>query len=89
MSRFKCCDLQKQLNAGAYGPNLADVEKQIAAHNIVHQSIEAYGAQLQPSTTTSQVATSTHAPCRTACRMSHLSSFCLFTGAVRRPQEEI
>ncbi|XP_041812283.1 envoplakin-like [Chelmon rostratus] len=44
----------KQLNAGAYGPNLADVEKQIAAHNIVHQSIEAYGAQLQPSTTTSQ-----------------------------------
>ncbi|XP_070837780.1 envoplakin [Chaetodon trifascialis] len=44
----------KQLTEGAYGTNLADVEKQIAAHNILHQSIEAYNAQLQPSTTTSE-----------------------------------
>ncbi|XP_049416599.1 envoplakin-like [Epinephelus fuscoguttatus] len=44
----------KQLKADAYGPNLIDVEKQIAAHNILHQEIEAYSDQLQPSTTTSQ-----------------------------------
>lgn len=52
---LKCCDLQKQLNAETYGPNLADVEKQIAAHNILHQAIEAYSGQLTPSTTSSQV----------------------------------
>lgn len=50
-----CCDLQKQLNAEAYGPKRTDVEKQIAAHNILHQEIEAYNAQLQPGTTISQV----------------------------------
>ncbi|XP_059203216.1 envoplakin [Centropristis striata] len=44
----------KQLKADAYGPNLSDVEKQIAAHNILHQEIEAYNSQLQPSTTSSQ-----------------------------------
>ncbi|XP_035510377.1 envoplakin [Morone saxatilis] len=44
----------KQLNTGAYGPNLADVEKQIAAHNILHKAIEAYSTQLQPGSTTSQ-----------------------------------
>ncbi|KAL7378520.1 hypothetical protein ABVT39_015097 [Epinephelus coioides] len=44
----------KQLKADGYGPNLIDVEKQIAAHNILHQEIEAYSDQLQPSTTTSQ-----------------------------------
>ncbi|XP_040918385.1 envoplakin [Toxotes jaculatrix] len=43
----------RQLKAEAYGPNLSDVEKQIAAHNILHQEIEAYNAQLQPSTITS------------------------------------
>ncbi|MEQ2262327.1 hypothetical protein XENORESO_006806, partial [Xenotaenia resolanae] len=36
-----------------YGPNLYDVEKQIAEHNILHQQIEAYSSQLQPSSTTS------------------------------------
>ncbi|KAK5619389.1 hypothetical protein CRENBAI_004552 [Crenichthys baileyi] len=36
-----------------YGPNLYDVEKQIAEHNILHQQIEAYNSQLQPSSTTS------------------------------------
>ncbi|XP_034749774.1 envoplakin [Etheostoma cragini] len=44
----------KQLKADAYGPSLSDVEKQIAAHNILHQQIEAYNAQLEPSTNTSQ-----------------------------------
>ncbi|XP_060921252.1 envoplakin [Labrus mixtus] len=42
---------QKQLNAEPYGPKLSDVEKQIAAHNILNRSIEDYSSQLQPSTT--------------------------------------
>lgn len=49
------CGLQKQLNAEPYGPSLADVEKQIAAHNILHQAIEAYDSQLTPATAPSQV----------------------------------
>ncbi|KAK2894186.1 envoplakin [Channa argus] len=40
----------KRLEAEPYGPNLLDTEKQIAAHNILHQEIEAYSSQLQPST---------------------------------------
>ncbi|XP_038162234.1 envoplakin-like [Cyprinodon tularosa] len=36
-----------------YGPNLYDVEKQIAEHNILHQEIEAYSSQLQPGSTAS------------------------------------
>ncbi|XP_077940723.1 envoplakin b [Gasterosteus aculeatus] len=44
----------RQLKADRYGPSLTDVEKQIAAHNILHQEIEAYSAQLQPSTTNSK-----------------------------------
>ncbi|XP_045899515.1 envoplakin isoform X2 [Micropterus dolomieu] len=44
----------KQLNSGSYGPSRPDVEKQIAAHNILHQAIEAYSTQLNPSSTTSQ-----------------------------------
>ncbi|XP_061567168.1 envoplakin-like [Cololabis saira] len=39
---------------GPYGPNLSDVEKQIAAHNIHHQEVEAYSDQLQPSTVSSK-----------------------------------
>ncbi|KAM6967033.1 envoplakin [Tautogolabrus adspersus] len=45
---------QKQLNAEPYGPKLSDVEKQIAAHNILHRSIEDYSSQLQPSTTSKE-----------------------------------
>ncbi|XP_029945578.1 envoplakin-like [Salarias fasciatus] len=44
----------KQLKKAEFGPTLADVEKQIAAHNILHQEIEAYSKQLQPSTSGSQ-----------------------------------
>ncbi|KAI3360147.1 hypothetical protein L3Q82_014464, partial [Scortum barcoo] len=44
----------KQLKAEAYGPKRTDVEKQIAAHNILHQEIEAYQSQLQPGTAISQ-----------------------------------
>lgn len=61
MSQFSAlqrCDSQKQLQADTYGPNLSDVERQIAEHNILHQEIEAYSDQLKPSTTTSQVKTS-------------------------------
>ncbi|CAK6960372.1 envoplakin [Scomber scombrus] len=38
-----------QIKSEAYGPNLSDVEKQIAEHNILHQEIDAYNAQLQPT----------------------------------------
>uniref|UniRef100_A0A8C7G8Q2 Envoplakin-like n=1 Tax=Oncorhynchus kisutch TaxID=8019 RepID=A0A8C7G8Q2_ONCKI len=41
---------QKQISAERYGPNLSDVEKQIASHNILHQEIEAYGSQMNRST---------------------------------------
>uniref|UniRef100_A0A3Q3WJ87 Uncharacterized protein n=1 Tax=Mola mola TaxID=94237 RepID=A0A3Q3WJ87_MOLML len=48
----------KQLKLEPFGPSLADVEKQIAAHNILHQAIEAYSSQLTPSSNTSQVRSS-------------------------------
>ncbi|XP_047213473.1 envoplakin-like [Girardinichthys multiradiatus] len=44
---------QSHIMGEEYGPNLCDVEKQIAEHNILHQQIEAYSSQLQPSSTTS------------------------------------
>lgn len=37
--------LQKQVNLGKYGPSLSDVEKQIAAHNILHKEIDSYRSQ--------------------------------------------
>uniref|UniRef100_A0A3P8RT65 Envoplakin a n=1 Tax=Amphiprion percula TaxID=161767 RepID=A0A3P8RT65_AMPPE len=36
----------KQVNAEEYGPTMADLKKQIAAHNILHKEIEAYNSQL-------------------------------------------
>ncbi|XP_043956476.1 envoplakin isoform X2 [Gambusia affinis] len=42
-----------QILGEEYGPNLYHVEKQIAEHNILHQEIEAYGSQLQPSSAAS------------------------------------
>lgn len=90
---LKRCDLQKQLNAEPYGPNLADVEKQIAAHNILHQAIEAYSGQLTPGTTSSQVHVQVQqhmrALFRAARRINHLSSSSSFIGGVRRPQRQI
>lgn len=52
-----CCDSQKQLDIEPFGPNLADVEKQIAAHNILHQAIQSYSTQLTPDSITSKVRT--------------------------------
>ncbi|MCI4395277.1 hypothetical protein PGIGA_G00178520 [Pangasianodon gigas] len=37
---------QRQIQREEYGPNLSDVEKQIATHNILHKEIEAYRSQL-------------------------------------------
>ncbi|XP_032418372.1 envoplakin-like [Xiphophorus hellerii] len=37
---------QKELNGEEYGPNMADLEKQIAAHSILHKEIKAYSSQL-------------------------------------------
>uniref|UniRef100_A0A3Q1GAL5 Envoplakin a n=1 Tax=Acanthochromis polyacanthus TaxID=80966 RepID=A0A3Q1GAL5_9TELE len=39
-------DKQKKVNAEEYGPTMADLKKQIAAHNILHKEIEAYNSQL-------------------------------------------
>nr|XP_061829860.1 envoplakin-like [Nerophis lumbriciformis] len=47
-------DKQRRLDTDGYGLSLPDVEKNIAAHNILHQEIEAYSDQLKPDTTTSQ-----------------------------------
>ncbi|XP_054616002.1 envoplakin-like [Dunckerocampus dactyliophorus] len=47
-------DKQRRLDTEGYGRSLSDVEKQIAAHNILHQEIEAYSSQLKPDTTSSQ-----------------------------------
>ncbi|XP_056144262.1 envoplakin-like [Lampris incognitus] len=41
-------DKQRQMKVEEYGPGLPHVEKQIAAHNILHQEIEAYADQLDP-----------------------------------------
>ncbi|XP_044199876.1 envoplakin a [Thunnus albacares] len=37
---------QKEVGTEEYGPTMADLEKQIAAHNILHKEIEAYSPQL-------------------------------------------
>ncbi|XP_010768431.1 envoplakin a [Notothenia coriiceps] len=37
---------QKLVNAEEYGPTMADLEKQVAAHNILHKEVEAYNSQL-------------------------------------------
>ncbi|XP_012309096.3 envoplakin [Aotus nancymaae] len=38
---------QKQVFAGQYGPGIAELEQQIAQHNILQKEIEAYGQQLR------------------------------------------
>lgn len=39
--------LQKQVREGRYGPGMAQLEEQIAEHNILQKEIEAYGQQLR------------------------------------------
>ena len=46
---------QKEVNVEDYGPTMADLEKQIAAHNILHKEIEAYNSQLCVSSAGSKV----------------------------------
>ncbi|XP_059938693.1 envoplakin [Mesoplodon densirostris] len=41
---------QKQVCEGPYGPGMAELEQQIAEHNILMKEIEAYGQQLQSLT---------------------------------------
>ncbi|XP_016360959.1 envoplakin a isoform X1 [Sinocyclocheilus anshuiensis] len=45
---------QKEASKEEYGPTLADLKKQIAAHNILHKEIESYNNQLCPGSTSSQ-----------------------------------
>uniref|UniRef100_A0A667WSU0 Envoplakin b n=1 Tax=Myripristis murdjan TaxID=586833 RepID=A0A667WSU0_9TELE len=71
---------EKQMKAEEYGPQISDVEKQIASHNILHQEIEAYNAQLDPNSTTSQVTASHYTPhasqyaCTSQKRRNYLAS---------------
>ncbi|XP_059196303.1 envoplakin a [Centropristis striata] len=37
---------QKSVNSEEYGPTMADLEKQVAAHNILHKEVESYNSQL-------------------------------------------
>ncbi|KAK9539963.1 hypothetical protein VZT92_002442 [Zoarces viviparus] len=37
---------QKLVNAEEFGPTMADLEKQVASHNILHKEVEAYNSQL-------------------------------------------
>ena len=39
--------LQKQVCEGQYGPGMAELEQQVAEHNILQKEIEAYGQQLR------------------------------------------
>ncbi|XP_012864252.1 PREDICTED: envoplakin [Dipodomys ordii] len=38
---------QKQVREGQYGPGMAELEQQVAEHNILQREIEAYGQQLR------------------------------------------
>ncbi|XP_066531921.1 envoplakin [Hoplias malabaricus] len=42
-------DKQRQVLGDSYGPTLSDVEKQIAAHNLLHKEIEEYRSQINAS----------------------------------------
>lgn len=42
--------LQKQVCEGLYGPGMAELEQQVAEHNILQKEIEAYGQQLRSPT---------------------------------------
>lgn len=39
--------LQKLVCEGHYGPGMAELEQQVAEHNILQREIEAYGQQLR------------------------------------------
>uniref|UniRef100_A0A8C8IBS0 Envoplakin n=1 Tax=Oncorhynchus tshawytscha TaxID=74940 RepID=A0A8C8IBS0_ONCTS len=45
---------QREVNTEEYGPTMADLKKQIAAHNILHKEIEAYSSQLSLSSTSTK-----------------------------------
>lgn len=47
--------VQKQVNTEEYGPTMADLERQIATHNILHKEIETYNSQLCVSSAGSKV----------------------------------
>ncbi|XP_054635826.1 envoplakin a [Dunckerocampus dactyliophorus] len=39
-------DKQKAVSSDVFGPTMADLEKQIASHRLLHQEVEAYNSQL-------------------------------------------
>ncbi|XP_067237291.1 envoplakin [Chanodichthys erythropterus] len=69
-------DKQASIQDAAYGPTLSDVEKQIAAHNILHKQIEAYRSALESSSDNSSALQKQYANLLEASekRRQHLSS---------------
>lgn len=60
-----CVCWQKAVNSEEFGPTMADLEKQIAAHNILHKEIESYSPQLCVSSAGSKVSGNTLTWCST------------------------
>ncbi|KAK2916917.1 hypothetical protein Q8A67_001291 [Cirrhinus molitorella] len=69
-------DKQKMIQKDVYGPTLSDVEKQIAAHNILHKQMEAYRSALESSGDNSPALQKQYADLAEASerRRQHLSS---------------
>lgn len=41
------CSFQKEIDNAQYGPSLADVERQIAEHNLLQRQIDEYGTEIR------------------------------------------
>lgn len=89
-----CVRAQKQVNSEEFGPTLADLEKQIAAHNIEHKEIEAYNSQLCVSSAGGKV---TGAPAqslspavgRLVLQAAHNVWFSHFAGRIHSPEKAV
>lgn len=78
-----CVFLQKSIQGEErYGPSLSDVEKQIAAHNILHKEIEAYRSALRSS----DVSLHTHLKTHTHIYMNLylLTHLCIITAKINK-----
>ncbi|XP_026096154.1 envoplakin [Carassius auratus] len=79
-------DKQKLIQGDVYGPTLSDVEKQIAAHNILHKQMEAYRSALESSSDNSSALQKQYADLLEASerRRQHLASLYEFMHSVSK-----
>ncbi|XP_043090950.1 envoplakin [Puntigrus tetrazona] len=79
-------DKQKLIQGDVYGPTLSDVEKQIAAHNILHKQMEAYRSALENSADNSSALQKQYADVQEASeqRRQHLASLYEFMHSCSR-----